>query len=160
MEEPTSPEALVAVLEITKRSQSRLNPGFVHDTRRSRSLLERPTQSEVGNLLLLQGGSTSHRAEASEVDGLDVQRCPPERNPGSVALARHFGCSNIYRDSPRSQGWHRPDHWRRGHHDGVLVVCLFVFPDEMSAPTPDEQRAAWTPGSRSVCNSDVIGQRQ
>jgi hypothetical protein len=42
----------------------------------------------------------------------------------------------------------------------VLVVRLFVFPDEMSAPTPDEQRAAWTPGSRSVCNSDVAGQRQ
>jgi hypothetical protein len=127
---------------------------------RNRSLLERPAQSEVGNLLLLQGRSTSDRAEASQVDGLDVQGSSPERNPGSVALARYFGCSSIYRGRQGSREWHRANYYRRDHHDGVLVVRLFVFPDEMSAPTPDEQRAAWTPGSRSVCNSDVAGQRQ
>ena len=43
----------------------------IHDTRRNRNLLERPAQSKVGGLLLLQGRSASDCAEAPEVDGLD-----------------------------------------------------------------------------------------
>jgi hypothetical protein len=117
----------------------------IYDTRRNRNLLERPTQSEVGSLLLLQGRSTSDRAKASEMDGLDGQCSPPERNPGSVALFRLFGCSNTHRGCQGSGDW-RPACYRCGsHHRRVLTVRLFVFTHGMRTftilqPTPQSPR--------------------
>jgi hypothetical protein len=107
--------------------------GGLYDTGRNRSLLERPSQSEVGNLLLLQGRSARDRAEAPEVDGLDDQCCPPERDSGFVAHARHFGSSSIHLGCRRRGDWHPASHRCRGHYSCVLVVRLVVFTHGMRA---------------------------
>jgi hypothetical protein len=91
--------------------------------------------------LLLQGRSPSYSAAAFQVDGLDGEFRTSERNPGSVALARHCGCSIAHRASQGSREWHRVYYWSRFHHRFVLGVRLFVFMHRMSAPTPDKSRA-------------------
>ena len=53
-------------------------------SRRNRRMLERPTESEVGSLLL-QVRSPSYRASACQVDGLDGKRSPSQRYSGGVA---------------------------------------------------------------------------
>jgi hypothetical protein len=68
-----------------------------------------------------------------EVDGLDGQHSPTERNPGSVALACHCDCSIAHRESFGRREWHRADHFSRVHYRFVLGVRLFVFTHGMKA---------------------------
>ena len=113
----------------------------IYDTRRDRSLLERPTQSEVGSLLLLQGRSSSYSAAESQVDGLDDQCSPPERDSDIVALGCHFDRSNTHHGGQGSGEWHRAYYWCCSHHSCMLGMRLFVFTHEMRTLTPNEARA-------------------
>lgn|GEM_PF-2838772 len=75
------------------------------------------------------------------MDGLDIQCRPTERNPGRIALDRHFGSSHIHRVRPGSWKWYRAYYRRRVHHRFVLGVRLFVITHGMSTLTPNQPSA-------------------
>ena len=91
-------------------------------------MLGRPTESEVGRLLL-QGRSTSNRAETCQVDGLDGECRPPERHSSCVAFARPSGNSHIHRVGEGEREWCRASDCGCERHRHVRGVRLFVFND-------------------------------
>lgn len=103
-----------------------------YDTRRNRNVLERPTQLEVGRLLL-QGRSPSYSAAAPQVDGVDSELCAPERHPDHFAFDRISSCSIAHCESQGSREWHRVYHWSCFHYRLVPGVRLLVFTCGMKA---------------------------
>src|ERR1035437_5980154 len=72
------------------------------------------------------------------MDGLDIQCRPTERNPGRIALDRHFGSSHIHRVRQGSWKWYRAYYRRRVHHRFVLGVRLFIITHGMRTLTPNQ----------------------
>lgn len=87
------------------------------------------------------------------MDGLDIQCRPTERNPGRIALDRHFGSSHIHRVRPGSWKWYRAYYRRRVHHRFVLGVRLFIITHGMRTLTPNQPSAVGAVSSAVVVHA-------
>ena len=87
------------------------------------------------------------------MDGLDIQCRPTERNPGRIALDRHFGSSHIHRVRSGSWKWYRAYYRRRVHHRFVLGVRLFIITHGMRTLTPNQPSAVGAVSSAVVVHA-------
>ena|ERR1039458_2430250 len=87
------------------------------------------------------------------MDGLYIQCRPTERNPGRIALDRHFGSSHIHRVRSGSWKWYRAYYRRRVHHRFVLGVRLFIITHGMRTLTPNQPSAVGAVSSAVVVHA-------
>ena len=111
-----------------------------YDTRRDRSLLEGPKQSERWSLFL-QGRPTSHCAETLEVGGLDNQFCASECDSGAVGYDCP-ACPSGYDGKSKRRGNHCQCYHRHcGHRSRLLAVRIFIINQTMESLTPNNGAA-------------------
>src|ERR1017187_4888946 len=123
----------------------------LYDTGRNRRLLERPAQSKVGRLLL-QGRPPCDSAEALEVDGLDSQLCPSERDSGDFVHECSDWRSPCDGESKRRRVWRDCSYRSFEHPSRMLAFRLFIINQTMESLTPNKSPEP-TPIALSVPHS-------